>query len=118
MAGYKIVWADEAIVYEWIPASRANAGWLIKRRFRVGCSVSLIERDLTPTLGMLAKRICKALGSMGIGFLLLLGGIFGGRVVLLKGAMWFAYGFGMIAGLLGFSYREYQTAGDPAKSRG
>ncbi len=114
MAGYKIVWADDAIVYEWIPASRAKAGWLIKRRFRVGSSVSLIERDLTPTLAALIKRIIKALGSLGIGFLLLLGGIFGGRVVLLKGAMWFAYGFGMIAGLLGFSYREYQSAGDAA----
>jgi len=116
MAGYKIVWADDAIVHEWIPANRAKAHWLIKRRFRIGSSVSLIERDLTPTIAALIMRIVKALGSLGIGIALLFYGVFSGRHVLLKGAMWFAYGFGMIAGLLGFSYREYLSAGETAKS--
>lgn len=116
MAGYRIVWANDAIVHEWIPASRAKARWLIKRRFRVGSSVSLIERDLTPTFAALIKRIVKALGSMGIGISLLLGGIFRGRHVLLKGTMWFAYGSGMIAGLFGFSYREYLSAGETPKA--
>jgi len=116
MAGYTIIWADDAVVHEWISADRASAKWLIKRRFRVGSSVSLIERDLTPTLAALIKRIIKALSSMGIGFLLLWGGIIGGRAVLLKAAMWFAYGLGMIAGLFGFSYREYLSAGEKPKS--
>jgi len=115
-AGYKIVWADDAIVHEWIPASRAKARWLIKRRFRVGSSVSLIERDLTPSISILVKRIIKALGSLGIGSLLLIAGILSGRVVLLRGATWMAYGIGMLAGLLGFSYREYLSAGEIPKS--
>jgi hypothetical protein len=116
MAGYKIVWADDAIVQEWIPANRAKAGWLIKRRYRIGSSVSLIERDLTPTIPVLIKRIIKALGSLCIGGLFILGGIFGGRVLLLRGATWLAYGIGMFAGLLGFSYREYLRAGETTKS--
>ena len=115
MAGYRIVWADDAIVYEWIPAARANARWLIKRRYRIGSSVSLIERDLTPTFSALIRRILKALGSLGIGCLFLLASIFGGKVKLLRGATWMAYGLGMLAGLLGFSYREYLSASETTR---
>lgn len=34
--GKKMVWCDEAIVYEHVPAERATTGWMLRRSFRTG----------------------------------------------------------------------------------
>ena len=44
--GYTIVWADDAIVHEIVPASRVNARWLLRREYRRGNTLSLCLRDL------------------------------------------------------------------------
>lgn len=43
-AGYKNVWCDEAVVYEWVPASRGSVKWLTKRMFRIGSVESFNRR--------------------------------------------------------------------------
>ncbi|MCU6433261.1 glycosyltransferase [Undibacterium sp. Jales W-56] len=35
-AGARMVWCDEAPVYEWIPLERAQAKWLLQRSYRTG----------------------------------------------------------------------------------
>lgn len=47
-SGRRIVWADGAIVHEWVPRSRATLRWLLARSFRVGCSTAWIERRCVP----------------------------------------------------------------------
>lgn len=36
--GRRFAWAKEAVVHAWVPASRANLGWALKRAYRVGNS--------------------------------------------------------------------------------
>jgi hypothetical protein len=36
--GKRFAWADEAIVYAWVPASRASFGWALMRSYRTGNS--------------------------------------------------------------------------------
>jgi GT2 family glycosyltransferase len=46
--GRRFAWADEAIAYAWVPASRASFGWALQRAYRTGNSdmrVFLKHRD-------------------------------------------------------------------------
>lgn len=108
MAGYKIVWSDEAIVFETIPASRQTARWILQRAFRYGSTHSAIERDLRPGFGTNAKlvatgcyRVCKGV------FFLPQTWPFGRHypVVYLQHI---CYGAGILAGWLGMGYEEYR----------
>ncbi len=45
-AGFSIVWADAALVSEWIPKSRACFGWLVRRFFRAGNTIGFVTLDL------------------------------------------------------------------------
>lgn len=108
MAGYKIVWADDAVATEWVPASRVNPAWLIQRHYRVGNSTSFIELDLRPKWKwgpiLLAKSLVWAL--IGVGFLT--AGVLGGRERRLRGRRACAYAAGLLTGLLGIPYEEYR----------
>jgi hypothetical protein len=48
-AGFQIVWADNAIVRESIPASRSTVRWLVRRSFRVGTSSSWVQLKHHPS---------------------------------------------------------------------
>ena len=108
MRGYRIVWADEAAVTEWIPSSRATAQWLVRRHYRVGSSTSLVERDLRPAWKILPLLAGKSLAWLTIGVGLLASGLFRGRHVGVHGQRACAYGAGLLAGLLGIPFEEYR----------
>ena len=108
MAGYRIFWADDAVVTEWIPRSRACAEWLVRRHYRVGNSTSLVERDLRPVWKILPLQAAKSLAWLAIGVGLLASGPFRGRHVRVHGQCACAYGVGLLAGLLGIPFEEYR----------
>lgn len=108
LAGHKIVWADAAVVYEWIPASRANAAWLIQRLFRIGNSITAVELDLFPGLRTAAVAVIKALVWLAIGAATTLWGLVSGRHNIVKGIRYLAYGIGRISWLTRFRYEEYK----------
>lgn len=109
---YKIVWADEAVVYESIPPDRTTARWLIKRWFRVGNTASLVDRDITPSFYMLQKRLCKGILSILYGLVLIPAGIILGKRGFIKAILFVVYGLGMLAGLLGYVYKPYRNSKD------
>jgi succinoglycan biosynthesis protein ExoM len=108
-AGYRMVWADEARVHEWIPASRANAKWLLRRAYGLGTRITLVELDIDSSLSTRARRIAKASGRILQGISLIpLSPILGGRRTLYSALQYVSRGVGIFAGLTGKGYQEYQ----------
>lgn len=106
--GRKMVWADGAVVRELIPASRANAGWIFRRAYRLGNSLAFCEMDLDPSVSVLAARVAKALAWIIRGILLVFASSILGRHVFVKALQGVYRGVGMLAGLAGITHEEYR----------
>ncbi len=105
-AGIRIVTARDAIIHETVPPQRTRLGYLLRRRFRMGNTLAMIDR-IEGRAGGRLKRALKGCGRLGVG---------AGQCVLLAprglagvatGLCNMAWGFGALIGLLGLRYREY-----------
>lgn len=45
-SGYKIIRCNEAVTHEWMPKSKSNEAWILKRKYRIGYNEVLIDRML------------------------------------------------------------------------
>ncbi len=108
-AGYKIVWADAAVVHEWIPQSRIKMQWILQRGYRCHSTYALCEKEFEPIVKVLVKRIGTGTARMAIGLVTLLPAILLGRVFLVRSLLEIYRGAGMFSGLMGRSYQEYQN---------
>ena len=107
-AGYKIVWADEAIVYDWLPGDRTKPKWILGR-YRHGYSMhSLIEKELYPSLSMQLIRVLKGLLLIVIGIARLPLALIFGRQGIFKSLIYIYKGTGTFIGLLGLNRQEYK----------
>lgn len=110
-AGASMVFANDAIVYEWVPPSRANAAWLLRRSFRFGNTLAIIDRELSGTLKAIFLRAAKGIGRIVLGLSSLPLAIISGRhakAAAIKALQGVWRGAGMLAGLSGFRYEEYR----------
>jgi succinoglycan biosynthesis protein ExoM len=108
-AGYRMVWADDARVHEWIPGSRANAKWLLRRAYGLGTRITLCELDIDPSFSTRARRVAKASGRIVQGISLIpLSPFLGGRRALYGALQYVSRGTGIFAGLAGKGYQEYR----------
>lgn len=108
-AGYSIVWADEAIVTETIPASRACFSWLVKRFYRIGNTRGLISIDLGSALLTRLLLVAKSIAWIVIGVTVTVAGMFWGRHAVVIGLRYIAYGLGMLSSIPGIRYEEYRV---------
>jgi succinoglycan biosynthesis protein ExoM len=112
-AGYKLVWADLAVVDEWVPKSRTNVKWILQRGYRCYGTYSLCEKELEPLPQVLVKRISTGSGRIVIGLISLLPSLFLGKAQSVHALLQIFRGAGILSGLMGKSYNEYQnTHGD------
>jgi succinoglycan biosynthesis protein ExoM len=107
-AGFTIVWADEAVVHDFIPRSRMNTRWLLQRAFRYGAMTPVIARDVRPApevahrwLGIAAVRIVAGMLPLPISWL------FGWHQVV-RSLRYVSYLAGALSGLCGLRYQEYR----------
>jgi succinoglycan biosynthesis protein ExoM len=107
-AGYKMVWADAALVYEYIPESRTNLRWLLKRAYRMGLGLGRHSLENESRFAGRATRTIKGSGRIVQGSLLVLSSVALGKVTFVKGLQSISRGIGMIAGLIGIRYEIYR----------
>jgi GT2 family glycosyltransferase len=106
-AGFRIIWADNAIVHESVPASRLTVRWILQRGFRVGTSsawVQMKHHSSTPLRLLVHGVFCIVKGSV-LAVLLPVRG----RAVAVEGLRLFSYGLGRIAGSRGYLHQEYRV---------
>jgi GT2 family glycosyltransferase len=103
-AGLRMVWAAEAVVNEQISPARCNLGWLWRRHFRAGNTLTITDLKLDGTKGWL-RRLWRATQKLLAGLITLPLGLTGFHE-LARGLLILARSFGMFAGLLGVRYRE------------
>jgi succinoglycan biosynthesis protein ExoM len=107
-SGYQLVWADEAIAYEGVPATRTTKKYILQRGYRSWSTHSLLEKELYPSLKVQAIRTLKGLALIAIGLLLLIPSLVRGEHELIKALRSICRGCGTIAGLIGIHYEEYR----------
>lgn len=106
-SGAKLVWADEAVVEELIPVSRARARWIVKRAFRIGNGYVFCVRTLLPVHRWLVPRVAGALARITYGALLLPFAALRGRAATVGALRTISNGLGSLAALAGKRYQEY-----------
>jgi succinoglycan biosynthesis protein ExoM len=69
--GANFAWADDAVIYAHVPASRATLGWALKRAYRVGNSDMRVFLKYRPRLADRAREIAKVAGVFALSPLML-----------------------------------------------
>ncbi|MHC5109448.1 MAG: glycosyltransferase family 2 protein [Planctomycetota bacterium] len=107
-SGYRIIWADQATVTEWIPPTRATARWIWQRAYRYGNSDACVEREVfgrdNPRGNLLvraAKRIIVGMITAPFSWLF-------GRYRFVRSIRHVCYGMGILSGCAGVHYKEYR----------
>ncbi len=108
-AGHSIVWADEAIVREWVPPSRATLRWILRRSLRVGTCTALVDRRLRQPPLPAWRHLGQAVWCVAKGALLALASLPRGRGPAVARLRLAAFGLGRLGGLLGLALPEYRA---------
>lgn len=112
--GGRLVWCDEAVVTDVVPAKRLTRQWVLQRAFRSGNSWATTSAALAPAT--LPSQVATRAKVAASGVPRVLGGAarLGAGTVLrrldlrAKGLRTVARGAGMISGSLGLAYVEYK----------
>lgn len=108
-AGFRCVWADEALVREEVPATRVQLAWVMRRMYRQGLCNAFCEVELDRNVWTRARLTLLGLGWIGLGVVLAPFGIVLGSHRLVQFVRYVVYGAGLIAGVHGHLYQEYAT---------
>ena len=108
-AGFKIVWAGDARIDEWVPSSRTSVAWILKRAYRAGNTSAICERDLTASKSRRTWLGIRAVGSIAKGALTLPLSAVAGRHGTVESLRKIVRGLGYLAGAAGMWYEEYRT---------
>jgi GT2 family glycosyltransferase len=101
-AGFRIVWADTAIVHEWNPETRTRTASILRRSYSIGYSWAKFQDDLQP-----AFRI--AIGTLTKGLVMLPFSIVQGRSGVVKSLKRIAFGIGFVMAKLGIRSEQYRA---------
>jgi GT2 family glycosyltransferase len=107
-SGGLISWADEAIVYEWVPATRTTLKYILQREYRRGNSFAsgiCSSHSTVKTLCCVARGVFR--GTKGL--CLLVAALTRGRPEAVDALERVCNGAGIITGASGMRYEQYRT---------
>jgi succinoglycan biosynthesis protein ExoM len=107
--GHSLIWADDAVVYEWIPPSRTTMKWILLRAYRGCLTYTIWEKEVKASLAVKMLSSLKAIAQIGLGALLLLPSLVLERQFLVKALLRICKGSGKLSAFLGLRYEEYKT---------
>ena len=107
--GASIVWADDAIVREHVPASRATVRWVLQRAYRGGACFAVSERMDHRSRGWISIRLFTGAARSMLGLLLLLPSVALGKAGVVRALQFAFVGVGLLSGFWGVLYREYSV---------
>jgi succinoglycan biosynthesis protein ExoM len=109
--GGRMLWCDEAVVIDVVPANRLTRDWVLRRAYRIGNASSRVLLDgAAPSRRLLLRLRLLGAGSVRVagGSLRCLAGLLTGRIgPRARGMRTMARGAGMLSGSLGSVYSEY-----------
>jgi len=107
-SGGRIIWTDEAIVEEWVPASRMTLTYILKGAYRIGITTAMRackSRSLGQTLSCVVRGALRGVK----GTWLLLASLTRDRSESVKALQRVCNSAGIIAGVFGRRYEHYRT---------
>lgn len=108
-AGHKIVASDESIVYESIPASKMSPKWLLMRAYRIGNTFIRSNTYIYTSKSLHIFWAIRALSRIAHGILRAPFGVIFGKAYFVKSLQSIFNGAGMLSGISGYRYHEYNT---------
>lgn len=99
--GYKIIWADNAVLHEPVAEERLSLNWILNRGFWSWSVHSFIEAELYPSFKTQSIRVIKGLGLILIGAVTIGPSLFLGRARVARALLRIFRGMGTLSGLLG-----------------
>ncbi|WEO76944.1 glycosyltransferase [Cryobacterium sp. SO2] len=112
--GGRMLWCDEAVVIDVVPAARLTRGWVLRKAYRIGNASSRVVLDGTRPGRRLALRVIlltRGVVRLAVGSLRCLAGVLTGQLRhRARGMRTAARGAGMLSGSLGAVYSEYSRS--------
>jgi succinoglycan biosynthesis protein ExoM len=108
LAGYRMIFCNEAIAHEFLPPSRVTASWLVQRSFRRASGQIICEDALAPSLRQHIVHAIKGGGRLMQGIYGLIPACTRGRTAIIEQLVTLARGTGLLAGKFGYQIEEYR----------
>ena len=109
-AGFKIVWSQEAVVFEYTSAKRGTVGWILLREYQTGNGWVFCESVIDGSARSRFARFLKACGHVAIGSA---GAIWSllrvDRAAVVRALQRASKGTGMLSALAGRRFLAYQN---------
>lgn len=107
--GHSIIWANDAIVYDWIPDSRMTMQWILMRAYRSCLTYTTWELEVKASGITKVIPMLKAITQIFLGVLLVLPSVVFSKHIFVKSLMSLYKGAGCLSAFFGLKYEEYKT---------
>jgi glycosyltransferase involved in cell wall biosynthesis len=107
--GARIIWADDAVVYEWHPPSRQRVMWHLRRQYRIGLVRAVIDAELELNPHPRRQSAIEAWQRLKDGLHGVSASAIGPKHKQIAALSRMAGGLGRLAALLGFWFEEYRA---------
>jgi len=110
-SGCKIMWSQEAVVYEYISARRGTVKWIVRREYQTGNGWVFCETRMNSRLLNRVVRFIKASAHIAIGSgAVIWSSVLWNRTAVVRSLRRISLGAGMLSALVGHRFLAYRTS--------